>query len=148
MKRLLDVTVAAIAMAFVWTMALDGANAQGMPSPTMQEVLVKVTLLTFNDANISGNYEVMHSKLSKPFRDQFSADKLKETFKEFADKELWIDPIASLPIKQTDEPKIDDNGILTLTGYFDTKPKQVKYRLRFLPSDGQWKPIGINVNVE
>jgi len=34
-------------------------------------VLIKVTLLTFNDANVTGNYTVLHAKLSKPFRDQF-----------------------------------------------------------------------------
>ncbi len=125
-----------------------GAFAQGMPGATQQEQLIKVTLLTFNDANITGNYVVLHAKLSKPFRDQFSPDKLKEVFKDFSEKEIIIDPIATLAPVATDPAKIDDDGILTLTGYFDTKPKQVKYRLRYLPSDGLWKPIGINVDVQ
>ena len=125
-----------------------GALAQGMPGATQQEQLVKITLLTFNDANITGNYTVLHAKLSKPFRDQFSPDKLKEIFKDFVAKEITIDPIATLPPVATDPAKIGDDGILTLTGYFDTKPKQVKYRLRYLPSDGSWKAIGIKVDVE
>jgi hypothetical protein len=126
----------------------SAAWAQGMPNATQQEVLVKTTLLTFNDANMTGNYTVLHAKLSKPFRDQFGPDKLKEVFKDFADKELSLTPIARLPIVETSAPAIDNNGILTLTGYFDTKPKQVKYQLRFLPSDGAWKPLGIKVDVD
>ena len=30
------------------------------------EALVKTTLLTFNDANVTGNYEVFHAKLFRP----------------------------------------------------------------------------------
>ena len=73
------------------------ALAQGMPSATLQEILIKTTLLTFNDANITGDYAVLRARLSKPFRDQFPVEKLKETFKAFADKEITIDPIAASP---------------------------------------------------
>ena len=124
------------------------ALAQGMPSATLQEILVKTTLLTFNDANLTGDYAVLRARLSKPFRDQFPVEKLKAIFKDFADKEIAIDPIAALPPVTTDAANIDDNGILTLTGYFDTKPKQVKYRLRYIPSDGSWRAIGIKVDVD
>jgi hypothetical protein len=137
------------AVSIVFALALPGhVAAQALPSANLQEVLIKTTLLTFNDANITGNYAVLRGRLSKPFRDQFSVEKLKEIFKDFADKELTIDPIAALPPVPAEPAKIDENGILTLTGYFDTKPKQVKYRLRFLPSDGSWKAIGIKVDVE
>ena len=119
-----------------------------MPGVPQQEQLIKVSLLTFNDANITGNYAVLHAKVSKPFRDQFPAEKLKEAFKDFATKSIVLDAIANLPAVSTVPAKIDDDGILTLIGYFDTKPKQVKYRLRFVPSDLEWKLIGINVDVQ
>ena len=46
------------------------AQAQSkVPSERALEALVKTTLLTFNDANVTGNYEVFHAKLSRPFRD-------------------------------------------------------------------------------
>ena len=31
----------------------------------MQEILIKTALLTLNDANVTGNYTVLHAKLSK-----------------------------------------------------------------------------------
>ena len=122
--------------------------AQSLPAPAEQEILAKTTILTLNDANLTGDYEVLHAKLSKPFRDQFDADKLAETFKDFVDKHLDLSPIADRPAVADAEAKIDDEGVLTLQGHFATAPKHVKYRLDFIRSDGGWKPVGIKVDVE
>ena len=63
--RLIAAVLAAVAL------STGKAPAQGMPSPFVQEVLVKSILLTLNDAVTSDNFTVMHAKISKPFRDQF-----------------------------------------------------------------------------
>ena len=52
-----------------------------VPSERALEALVKATLLTFNDANVTGNFTVFHAKLAKPFRQQFTPERLQETFK-------------------------------------------------------------------
>src|SRR6516162_2296465 len=51
--------VAVRVAAAVLTLALFGApaSAQKVPSATVQEILIKASLLTFNDANVTGNYE-------------------------------------------------------------------------------------------
>jgi hypothetical protein len=119
-----------------------------VPNAELQEVLIKASLLTFNDANVTGNYAVLHAKVSKPFRDQFSPEKLAEIFKEFRDKHIDFDIIASKKPIGTEEPKISDNGILGIKGYFDTTPSRVNYDLAFIMSDGEWKLIKINVDVK
>ena len=119
-----------------------------VPSPLTQEVLVKSNLLTLNDAIATDNYAVLHDKLSKPFRDQFSVEKIKAIFKDFADKHAVFDIIAAKPIIPDAEAKIDDNGVLRLAGHFETTPKQVKYRLGFIPSEGVWKLSAIKVDIE
>ena len=43
-----------------------------VPSAILQEILIKTSLLTFNDANLTGNYTVMHAKLAKAFRDNIT----------------------------------------------------------------------------
>ena len=58
--------------------ASTGATAQGMPGPFVQEVLVKSILVTLSDAVAADNFTVMHAKISKPFRDQFPPEKLRE----------------------------------------------------------------------
>jgi hypothetical protein len=65
-----------------------GAFAQKAPSAMAQEMLIKVSLLTFNDANLTNNYSVFHARLSKPFRDQYSPEKLAEGFKGFRDQKI------------------------------------------------------------
>jgi hypothetical protein len=73
------------AVAVVLLLGLPARAADRIPSPTAQEILIKTSLLTLNDAIVSGNYTVLHTKLAKPFREQFDPDRLKQTFKSFAD---------------------------------------------------------------
>ena len=126
---------------------LDSALAQAIPDAATQEVLIKTTLMSFNDANVTGNYAVFHARLAKPFRDQFSPEKLKTTFKTFSDQEIDIGSVvAKAPISDA-EVKIDDNGVMRIDGHFDTRPSQVAYTLKYIRSDGDWKAVGIDVNI-
>ena len=135
----------ASAIGALWTVP---AHAQKPPEPVQQEILIKTTLLTFNDANVTQNYTVLHSKLSKQFRDQFSPERLKEVFKPFVEQKIDIDLIAAKAPIAAKPAEVDERGVLSLNGYFDTKPSHVFYDLGYVMSDGEWKPIKINVNVK
>ena len=70
--------IARLAGMLVLLLAAVAAAAQTkVPSERPLEALVKSALLSFNDANLTGNYTVFHAKLSKPFRQQFTVEKLK-----------------------------------------------------------------------
>lgn len=89
------------------------ANAQTkVPLERPLEALVKSGLLSFNDANLTGNYTVFHAKLSKPFRQQFTVEKLKETFKEFNAKSIDIDIVSAMKPASRTPPAVDDDGKL------------------------------------
>src|SRR6201988_3985187 len=98
---------------------------QKVPAAELQEVLIKASLLSFNDANVTGNYTVMHAKLSKPFRDQFPPEKLKEVFKVFHEKRIDFDLIAAKAPIARQPARVNDDGVLLLYGHFDTTPSQV-----------------------
>lgn len=119
-----------------------------VPDQMMQEILIKTYLLSLNDANVTGNYTVLQAKLAKPFRDQFSPDRLKQVFKEFVDKKIDFGLIAAKPPVASSPTVIDNRGALLVRGYFDTRPSRVMYELDFLPSEGEWKPIKINVDLK
>jgi hypothetical protein len=119
-----------------------------VPTVQYQEILIKTSLLTLNDADLTGNYAVLHAKLSKPFRDQFSPDQLKNSFKPLADQKADLALIAGMPPIATSEAAIDGRGALILRGYFDTKPSRLNYELDFLPSEGQWKPLKLFVDLK
>ncbi|MGA2565768.1 MAG: hypothetical protein ABSF41_02950 [Pseudolabrys sp.] len=138
--------VAAIIGALMLAMPAQAEDT--VPSAVLQEILIKTSMLTLNDANLTGNYTVLHAKLAKPFRDQFSPDRLKQAFKSFADQKIDFGLIATKPPVATSESKIDSRGALLLRGYFDTRPSRVLYDLDFLTSEGEWKPVKLNVDVK
>ncbi|MCW5749366.1 MAG: hypothetical protein KIT36_24460 [Alphaproteobacteria bacterium] len=130
------------------SLAPVSAWAQSPPEPQMLEALIKSTLLTFNDANVTGNYTVFNAKLSKPFRDQFSPDRLKATFRSFSDQNIDFYAIAALKPQLTEEPSVDNRGALLVRGFFITPISRVTFSLDYIQSDGEWKLLGLNVNVK
>jgi hypothetical protein len=58
-------------------LAVPAYAENALPTEQVQEKMIKTSLLTFNDANLTGNYTVLHARLAKPFREQFSPDKFK-----------------------------------------------------------------------
>jgi hypothetical protein len=125
-----------------------GAQGLDMPSPFVQEILIKSILVTLNDAVTSDNFTVLHAKISKPFRDQFPPEKLRTVFKDLVEKHAVFDAIVASQVMVEEEARIDEKGVLRLKGRFDTTPKKVKYQLGFIPSEGQWKLSGITIDIE
>jgi len=140
--------IARLVAALALVLAMGTAQPQNkVPSERALEVLVKTSLLSFNDANITGNYSVLHDKLSKPFRQEYPPEKLKEAFKEFSEKNIDIELIAALKPTYEPLPSIDSEGKLVVKGYFPTEPIRVNFNLAFIPSDGEWKLIRLNVKL-
>jgi len=130
------------------TLGVPNAQAADMPSPYVQEVLVKSILVTLSDAVTSDNFTVLHAKISKPFHDQFPPEKLRAVFKDLIDKHAIFDAVVASPVISDEDAKIDEQGVLRLKGHFDTTPKKVKYQLGFIAADGMWKLSGINIDIE
>lgn len=149
MRRRLKVVAALVGAIMLALPAWAAAPVESkVPSALVQEMLIKSYLLTLNDANITGNYAVLQARLAKPFREQFDAERLKQVFKAFSDKKIDYSIIAAKPPIASSESKIDNRGALILRGYFDTTPSRVSYDLDFIPSEGEWKPIKLNVHVK
>src|SRR5260370_27337476 len=126
--------IARVAGMLVLLLAMSAAQAQNkVPAERALETLVTTSLLSFNDANVSGDYAVFHAKLSKPFREQFPPERLKQTFKEFSDKRVDIDVVAAYGPTYTTPPAIDGEGKLAVKGFFPTEPARVNFELDFIP---------------
>ena len=119
-----------------------------MPGPSAQEVLVKSILLMLNDAVAADNFTVMHAKISKPFRDQFPPEKLRTVFKDLIEKHAVFDAVVAQKMIAERTQRSTSKGVLRLKGRFQTTPKQVKYQLGFIASDGVWKLSGVTIDIE
>lgn len=134
--------------AFALMLGASAVQAQNkVPSERALEALVKSSLLTLNDANVTGNYSVLHAKLSRPFRQQFSPEKLRETFREFSQGNADFDIIAAMKPAYLPPPVVDGDGRLVVKGGFPTEPSRLLFELEFIPSDGEWKLIRIHVKL-
>jgi len=111
-------------------------------------VLVKSILVTLNDAVASDNFTILHARISKPFRDQFPPEKLRAVFKDLVEKHAVFDAVVAEKMIPDEDAKIDEQGVLKLKGHFQTAPKQVKYQLGFIQSEGAWKLSGVTIDIE
>ena len=128
-------------------LALPAAAQSKVPPARPLEALVKGSLMSLNDANLTGDYRVFHARLSEPFRKQYTPDRLKATFKEFNEKNVDIDIITAMAPTYDQPPYVDSEGRLIVRGYFPTEPSRVSFEMDFINGDGDWKLIRINVNV-
>jgi hypothetical protein len=101
--------------------------------------------MTFNDANMTGNYSVFLAKASKEFQAQFTPEKMAAAFESFNKSKLSLDGIVTAEYDSYEKTKLDGNA-LVLVGVFKTDDLEVKYNLRFLQNDDVWKVSSINVD--
>ena len=128
--------------------SLQPARAVQVPSDVEQDVLIRTTLMTFNDANMTGNYAVLLAKSSRQFQTQITAEKLASAFEPFRANELFFESAVDARRDASDKPVIDQEGALVLSGMIKTDDMQVKYKLRFVQNGKAWKLLGINVDAK
>jgi hypothetical protein len=135
------------AIALIILLAMPAGAANTVPSPRAQEILIKTSILTLNDAIMSGNFTVLHAKLAKPAREEFGPDQIKKIFASFAEQKIDMSAISAAAPIASDAARIDDRGALLLNGRFDVGRSRLVYELHFLPSEGEWKAIKLHVTV-
>ena len=138
----------ALTLAGLVMFSTAAAYAQAMPSSLAREIMIKTTLTTFNDANLTNNYTVFNALASRPFSEQLPPEKLSEVFKTFRDQDIDISAITAFKPVEEPAPFIDSKGLLQMTGYFETSPSYVAYDMSFIgTNDGGWRMIAINVRL-
>jgi hypothetical protein len=142
------VAFAAVAFAIPMMASLRPACAVDLPSDDDQDVLVRTTLMTFNDANMTGNYSVFIAKASKQFQSQIAPEKLASSLESFRTNRLFFESVVTEDYEATEKPTIDAEGGLNLGGVFKTDDMEVKYKLRFIQNDNVWKLLGFNVDAK
>ena len=141
------VGLAAALLTLIWV-SLSPAHAADIPSDDEQDVLVRTTLMTFNDANMTNNYSVFIAKASKEFQSQITVEKLTAAFEPFRANKLFFESAATDDYQSREKAVIDKDGMLVLAGVIKGDEMQVKYQLRFAQNDKIWKLFGINVEVK
>ncbi len=125
----------------------DASKAQ-IPSDDEMQVIVKKTLLDFNDALQKKDFTDFHSTISKVWQKQITPAALQTNFQAFIDGKADMSDINSMTAKFTGSPEITrSTGVKTLEakGEYPTTPNASTFELKYIAEGKEWKLIGLKV---
>lgn len=134
--------------AFLCSVALVSQAATPKVPPTAElKTLARDSLLQFNDAIQAKDFTGFHKKISALWQSQITPEQLLEVFHSFIDQHVNIAAIATVEPVFEPAPKIDGDGVLVVEGRYETPPKNVDFRLKYVQEKDAWKLIGVRLNV-
>ncbi len=123
-----------------------GGSAAQVPEGTALSILIRRTLLTLNDANLTGNYTVMRDVAAPGFQSANDPAKLAGIFAKLRENKIDLAPIIYFEPKLVRQPEITANGMLRVSGFVPTRPQQVNFDMLFQKVADHWRLFGIAVN--
>jgi hypothetical protein len=123
------------------------AEAPQVPDPYKLNMLIRTTLIALNQANRTGNYTVLRDLAAPAFQRTNNAARLAEIFAKLRKRDLDLSPILFFQPKLQGPANLTDNGLLRLTGYFETKPERISFDMLFQPVASDWRLFGLAVDV-
>jgi hypothetical protein len=116
-----------------------------MPNDAVIWMLIESAVIALNQANITGNYSVLHDMGAPAFQNANSPEKLAQIYGPLRDRQLDLSPILIFQPKLFQKPEMNAEGMIRVTGFFPTKPERVNFDLIFQPVNGKWRLFGIAV---
>lgn len=121
------------------------AQAPSLPDSFKLNMMIRSTVIAVNQANQTNNYSVLRDLGSSRFKTANSADQLAKIFEGLRKTKFDLSPVLFFTPKLLQPPGLMDNGMLRLTGFFDTVPQRVLFDLLFEDEKGEWLIYGINI---
>ena len=116
-----------------------------MPNDAVIWMLIESAVIALNQANITGNYSVLHDMGAPAFQNANSPEKLAQIYGPLRSRQLDLSPILIFQPKLFQKPEMNAEGMIRVTGFFPTKPERVNFDLIFQPVNGKWRLFGIAV---
>lgn len=117
----------------------------GVPPVKNLLIMIRTTLVALHQANVTNNYSVLRDLGAPSFQQTNSVERLSAAFADLRTRGGDIAPVVLALPTLSRSAAIDQNGMLRLTGAFDTKPNELAFDLVFQVVDGFWRLDGIAV---
>lgn len=88
-----------------------------------------------------------NTNLSEQWKAQTTPDALKEAFQSFIDNDISIIGIKDVSLVFDAPPAVDEQGLLTLSGYYPTRPVRVLFTLQYEYEHPSWQLMSISVEL-
>lgn len=117
-----------------------------LPPSDVLVMLVRETLVAFNQANSTGNYGVLHALAAPAFQKEVDVGRLDQSFASFRERKIDVSAVTVLS-PQFVKMEIDKAGILHLSGAFPSRPLQLQFNLAYQHIEGRWRYAALAVDV-
>jgi len=117
-----------------------------IPPAEQMAILIQTSVVALSQANLTGNYSVLHALGAPGFQQSNPPEKLAEIFKKLRESNVDLTPVILFSPNLVRDPVINEQGMLYLVGYYKTVPQQVNFEVVFQPVQGHWRLFGISVN--
>lgn len=110
-------------------------------------VLIRTSLLTLNDAVLTGNFTVFRDKMAPSARAELTTGRLFKAFEHLATRRVNMSGLSLLAPELTEPPALDADGRLKLRGVFKNEPVGIGFHLLYELADAEWMLRGISVKL-
>ncbi len=116
-----------------------------VPSAYHMAMLVHSAVAALDQANRTGNYQVLRSLAAPAFQRANNPERLAQIFARLRDSPVRLAPTILYDPLLKKPAWIDPEGHLRLIGYFPTTPMRIHFDLRFAPVEEEWRLFGISI---
>jgi hypothetical protein len=128
--------------------AADQSSTE-VPDKDQLKSMTEASLVSFGRAVKKEDFSAFYADTAGIWQKQTTPEKLRDAFKDFFNKDIDLpaaiegkEPVFNRP------PSIDADGVLIVRGYYPTTPNRTVFQLKYLKDDGDWKLVGVNVNLK
>jgi hypothetical protein len=123
--------------------ATPNALPQKVTGPEIS-MLIRATVVALHQANLTGNYSVLHDLGDSQFQAAYNQATLSDMFRGFRDRHINLEPAILYDSDLDAPPKLTTDGLLRVVGHFATAPEQVVFDITFHNQGGIWRLNSLN----
>lgn len=123
------------------------ASKGAMPTDGELQYLVRETMLGFNSALQTADFNAFYSSISKQWQKQTTADSMKTSFQSFIDGKASFGEISTMTadVKNKATRKQSGFNVLDVKGEYATSPIATTFDLSYIAEGSEWKLFKIQV---
>ena len=114
-------------------------KAPPLPNRDAFIIMTREIMIAVNQANQTGNYSVLRELGSPDFQKKYSTADLSNRLANFRKLRINLGPAALFVPKLTQPAKYVKRQVILLSGFFPTKPRQIKFEMFFEIYKGAWR---------
>ena len=120
----------------------------GIPPSNDEAVkMVRSAMKVFGAAVDGRDMRAFHEFISSLWKEQYTIEMLEEAYKPLYDIEARFEVLNNLLPVFDSQPEIAQDGILEISGYYPTNPSRLFFWQRYVMEGGEWKLLGLRVNI-